>query len=496
MTSGFKGLPAFLLRRVVVLCLFVPALQADDLVGPEAAPEAKKEEPAAEVPASVQVFGKVVDDATGEPIEAFLTQAGHFDPKDPATVTWGYSETRNSSSNSFQAQVRWKEGWTARIVADGYVPQPVLAEAPEKERIEKVIRLKRGRVVRGRVLDHLGKPVKGASVFAARPHGMTLAGGQVVNSWDGQEDKSVRGVKTDAEGRFELPLTVAPEPAKPEAEAGEVDSASKTRTPAFAVSTPTFDAWPVPMPEGNVEAVVRLPAPTRVDIQFDIEGSDEEATVFLQSVMHEIPGWKGFEIIRNIKVKNKGHIEITSLPPGRYQFARSRMLHHGNIGQGSFLDRQFINLTEGESTDVSFVRATGARVSGAVSWDEEIKLTGVILSVRKVVPADAPESERIFPPVLDSRLLRAATTDTNESDKSKEVEIVGNRGLFLTERIPPGTYELHAQGYAPLTQDQLRRTGLIGPTVSAQVTITIPETGTVPSVKLKLEKPGGNKVKE
>ena len=184
MTSGFKGLPAFLLRRVVVLCLFVPALQADDLVGPEAAPEAKKEEPAAEVPASVQVFGKVVDDATGEPIEAFLTQAGHFDPKDPATVTWGYSETRNSSSNSFQAQVRWKEGWTARIVADGYVPQPVLAEAPEKERIEKVIRLKRGRVVRGRVLDHLGKPVKGASVFAARPHGMTLAGGQVVNSWD------------------------------------------------------------------------------------------------------------------------------------------------------------------------------------------------------------------------------------------------------------------------------------------------------------------------
>ena len=43
--------------------------------------------------------------------------------------------------------------------------QPVLSEAPPagKDRIETVIRLKKGRTVRGRVLDHLGKPVKDAS---------------------------------------------------------------------------------------------------------------------------------------------------------------------------------------------------------------------------------------------------------------------------------------------------------------------------------------------
>ena len=117
-----------------------------------------------------RLFGKVVDAETGKPVEAFITQAGKFDPKDPKNVTWGFSETRNTSGG-FRATIKWNEGWTARILADGYVPQPVLSEAPPagKARIETVIRLKKGRTVRGRVVDHLGKPVKDASVFAVRP---------------------------------------------------------------------------------------------------------------------------------------------------------------------------------------------------------------------------------------------------------------------------------------------------------------------------------------
>lgn len=457
-------------------------------------PAAKKEEAKPAIEGPVEVFGKVVDDATGKPIEGFVTQAGHFDPKDPSKVTWGFSETRQGKSSSFQAQVRWSEGWTARIIADGYIPQPVITEAPDKARIEKVIRMKKGRVIRGRVLDHLGKPVEGASVFAARPHGMTLAGGKAVQSFDGEEDASVRGTKTDAEGRFEFSLSIPPEPKKQAAEkpaeeepAAETPSA-QSKTPAFAISTPNLDAWPVPLPEGD-EAVVRLPAPPPVEIRYDIEGSDDEATVFVQSLMHDLESWKGFEIIRHLKVGNKGKIDVSSLPPGKYQFARSRMLHHGNIGQGSFLDRQFVTLTEGKPAEVSFVRATGARLSGSVSWDEEIKLTGVILSVRKVVPPDAPEKDRIFPECLDMRLLRVGVVDTRDKkDSPQKLEIEGNRGLFLTERIPPGTYEVHAEGYAPLTADQQRRTGIIGPTLTAQVKVTVPESGAVPSLKLELKK--------
>ena len=161
------------------------------------------------------------------------------------------------------------------------MPQPVLSEAPPagKDRIETVIRLKKGRTVRGRVLDHLGKPVKDASLFAVRPNGMTLAGGRAVNSFDGEEDRTVRGAKTDSEGRFELAVSVAPGQGRP---AGD-PPASAAATPGLAVSSPALDAWPVPLPEGDAEAVIRLPAPARVEIRYDIEGSDEEASVFLQS---------------------------------------------------------------------------------------------------------------------------------------------------------------------------------------------------------------------
>jgi hypothetical protein len=472
---------AFLCRRAALPLLpaaFVITLawctQAQSQPGDE------KDDQPADVPASVEVFGKVVDDETGKPVNGFIVQGGKFDPKDPKTVTWGYHETRGSSSD-FRSTIQWKEGWTARILADGYIPQPLLSEAPPagKDRIEKVIRLKKGRAVRGRVLDHLGKPVRGASVFALRPIHMTLAGGKAVNSFDGEEDKTVRGVKTDAQGRFELTLSVAAGEERP---AGD-PPASAAATPGLAVSSPALDAWPAPLPEGDQEAVIRLPPPTRVEIDYDIEGGEEEASVFLQLVMHEVEAWKGVEIMRQMPIKNQGHIELTSLPPGRYQFARSRSLRHGNIGQGMFLDRQFVEVAGDKTASVSFVRTTGARLTGSVEWEEGTKLTGVILSVRKATSPDAPETERLFPHLFDARLLRVSV---NADDKG-QAEIVGNRGLFLTERIPPGKYEVHAAGYAPLTPEQQFRTGMIGPTLTAQATVTVPESGKVPSLKLRLE---------
>jgi hypothetical protein len=460
---------------LVLACLWPTRAQSQPQDG------TKNDRPAA-TPQPVEVFGKVVDAETGEPVEAFITQAGKFDPKDPKNVTWGFSETR-TTSGGFSATIRWNEGWTARILADGYVPQPVLSEAPPagKDRMETVIRLKKGRTVRGRVLDYLGKPVKDASVFAARSSGMVLAGGRAVHSFDGEEDRTVRGVKTDSEGRFELAVSVAAGQSQP---AGD-PPATAGATPGLAVSSPALDAWPVPLPEGEAEVVVRLPSPTRVEIRYDIEGSDEEASVFLQSVMHDVDAWKGFEIVRKFPIRNRGRVELTSLPPGRYQFARSRMIPRGNVIEGVFLDRQYVEVVSEKTTPISFVRATGSRLTGSVEWDEGTKLTGVVLRVRKVASPDDPPSERHFRHLLDARLLRMSSNDGSQ----EKPEIVGNRGLFLTERIPPGTVEVHAEGYAPLTPEQQRSTGIVQPTLTAQATVSVPESGVVPSLKLKLKKP-------
>jgi hypothetical protein len=473
------AIDAFLVRSaapvaLVLACLWSTRAQVQPADG------TKNDRPAVP-PQLVEVFGKVVDAETGKPVEAFITQAGKFDPKDPKNVTWGFSETR-TASGGFSATIKWNEGWTARILADGYVPQPVLSEAPPpgKDRIETVIRLKKGRTIRGRVLDYLGKPVKDASLFAVRPNGITLAGGKAVHSFDGEEDRTVRGAKTDSEGRFELAVSVAAGERRP---AGDPQVAAG-HTPGLAVSTPALDAWPAPLPEGTAEAVIRLPPPTRVEIRYDIEGSDEEAPVFVQSVMHDVDAWKGFEIVRHLSIRNHGSIELTSLPPGRYQFARSRMIHHGNIGQGLFLDRQYVKVVSDKTTPVSFVRTTGTRLTGSVEWDDGTKLTGIIISVRRAGSPDDPLYERHFGHLFDARLLRVS----GNGGPREKPEIVGNRGLFLTERIPAGTYEVHAEGYAPLTPEQERRTGIVRATLTAQSTVTVPESGVVPSLKLELKK--------
>ena len=117
-----------------------------------------------------------------------------------------------------------------------------------------------------------------------------------------------------------------------------------------------------------------------------------------------------------------------------------------------------------KTTHISFVRTTGARLAGSVEWDEGTKLTGVILSVRKVASPDDPPSERLFPHLFDARLLRVSSNDGPQ----EKPDIVGNRGLFLTERIPPGTYEVHAEGYAPLTPEQERSTGIVRATLTAK----------------------------
>ena len=151
--------------------------------------------PAAEAPVNktVTIRGTVVDDETGEPIGRLITQAGKFDPADPTKVTWGYSEGRSSARDgSFSTTVRWAEGWTARILADGYVPQPVITAAPpaDKDEIEVTIRLKRGRLVRGRGARSRGQAGEGAAVFAIGPTGLNLAAGQ---AWTSLGRKGRRG---------------------------------------------------------------------------------------------------------------------------------------------------------------------------------------------------------------------------------------------------------------------------------------------------------------
>jgi beta-lactamase regulating signal transducer with metallopeptidase domain len=396
---------------------------------------------------TVTVRGKAVDDETGEPVSPIIVQAGKFDPADPTKVTWGFSESRSGATDgSFSATVRWAEGWTARILAAGYAPQPVLQAAPPagKNEIEVVIRLKRGRLVRGRVLDSKGQPVQGAAVFAIGPTGLNLAGGKAWTSW-GEPDPAPKPVLTDEAGRFELP-------------AGEAQR--------LAVSCSLIDAWQSPIAEEG-ETAIRLTEAAHVEIQFDIEGAAKESEIFFQLLTDVTPGFNGLRCEHTRKITNGGKLILPALPPGKYQFCRQVMNRLSEVGIGAMLERQFVELKSGQTHTISFVRPKGARVRGKVISPPGVQLMGILVSI-------------------ESETAKKGPFDNNEWTTTFASQTAGEDGSFLTERISPGTYVLKAEAYIPLTPEQRVRTGIIGPTYRAVAKIDVPDSGelVVPGLSL------------
>ena len=397
---------------------------------------------------TVTVRGTVVDDETGKPIERLITQAGKFDPAVPAKVTWGYSEGRSSARDgSVSTTVRWAEGWTARILADGYIPQPVISTAPpaDKSEIVVTIRLKRGRAVQGEVLDHAGKPVKAASVFAIGPTGLNLAAGKAWSSW-GEPNDEARPVLTDEAGRFELPAGAAK---------------------ALAVSYPGFDAWPVPIP-AEAQVVVHLPKPARVDVEFNVEGAPREGTLFYQLLSHLTPEFAGLQSSRTLPIANGGVLSLPALPPGKYQICRQVMNRLGDVGIGAMVDREFFELEAGETRSIRWVREKGARLRGKVILPKDVKLSGIMVSVM------SEKAER--DPFEKHEWQTTHASQTTAAD-----------GSFVTERIAKGRYRLVASAYTPLTDTQRMSTGLVGPAFQVETTIDVPASGelAVPDLELR-----------
>ena len=162
---------------------------------------------------------------------------------------------------------------------------------------------------------------------------------------------------------------------------------------------------------------------------------DKESTIFYQLLTQGRPEFAGVRLERDVKIANPGKLSLAAMPPGRYQLCRRVTNDLGEIGIGAMLEREFFELTAGETRAISFVRANGVRVRGRITWPAGTKLRGIVISVLSEKAEKSP-------------------FDEHEWTTTYAAQTAAADGTFLTERIAPGRYLLVAEAFTPLTPDQ------------------------------------------
>ena len=407
---------------------------------------------------SIAISGRVLDEATGKPVPNFSIQGGYVDAKDPAKITWGYWMMSGGSrpNGDFSANLNWSTGGRARILAGGYVSQPILTELPKDGGTAitgLVIRLKRGRQVSGHVLDHAGKPVKDAGVYVVLPSLGNITGGKA-RDHDGAEDKKAGRVATDADGAFTV--------------TGIGEDAQR-----IAISCAAVDLWVVTVPKGDAgvdNLEVRLPQPGKLVVHYDIAGAPDKAGLFIQYHTWETPGWSGVQNNRHDPIQQHVETVLDNLPPGDYTIDRTKPLGLKH-NKEAWLDRRNVKVESGKTTVTDFVRPKGAPITG------------------QVVGLDQGEVAKAKPTRVDVRVV-SAKEDRSYPPKFDEVGMEPGEkpmdGKFTTERIPPGQYKVRVEVYIPETETQRRSTGIVPPGFEGEALVTVPEQGLPEPVKIQL----------
>ena len=435
---------------------------------PKAATPAEPAKTVAKPENSTTVNGQVVDDETGRPIESFIYQGGRVDDKAPAKIRWGYFESRAmpvQPEGKLDATIDWNDEWRWRIVAPGYLPQPILDKPPAagvQTITDHKVRLKRGRNVAGRVLNHDGTPAAGAAVFLVGPLFAWIGQGKAL--WDDcgptlLEDNRITRTTADSEGRFTL-------------------SGGGSGAEAIAVSTPRLDAWAVPVPDSAAAAkgpefTVKLPAPGRLILRYDIPGGPPEVKAWLSLQRSKMPGWNQVSYVREPRIANGGQVVLDDLPPGKYYLARVKP------GQGWYCDHRDVTVESGKTATSDFARRRGTFVEGRVVGMKEEMFADR--------PADRATSRRLPSACVPRRkiIVRSVTGDTDRMVYDA-VDFDAD-GKFKTDLLLPGQYEITAEWYVPEKYWNMMYTGLRGPDCSGRAVVTVPENGPPPQVTIELQ---------
>jgi hypothetical protein len=281
--------------------------------------------------------GRVLDAETREPLSActvtLIDLADHDDVHPPEKR---FAELEDGV---FAIQPPEARRLSVRVRAEGYAlarreiswPRPAeIARDPANERLEFL--LERGSAVRGRVIDaETGAPLAEALVFSETDAHVS----QVPNSLDAVP-AGLRGVRTDADGRFELPhLSTGRQILR---------AMYAQRAPAWSAS---FDHAPwLPTPElvialgagGSIEGVVRR------------ANGEPWASSLVIATRFDFEGQHPCGLFASASSDGNGAFALPRLPSGHYL-----LLHLGGVTNQRARPRDFVQ-----------VRVESGRVTRAV----------------------------------------------------------------------------------------------------------------------------------
>ncbi len=265
--------------------------------------------------------------------------------------------------------------------------------------------------VRGRVVDHEGEPVTGATVYLAGSQALEW---ERIEAWQGKPP-SVSGptAQTGPQGGFALGVAGTP----------------KNR---LVIASPSLAVWVVPLPEPGTEPTIRLPVPATLRIRCDIPGADGQAQFHLHLKTWQMEGWKGLTDGRqyvSVPVPNPGQIVLSNLTPGTYDLARKKNVRVGDYGMGLFCNARDVTLDGGQTVEAALVRGAGQPILGQVVGLKGTDVAGAFLFVKTAAATGDPRKERGL------HLFDVLTCDVE--------------GQFKTETLPPGDYTVVAEAYGP-----------------------------------------------
>jgi hypothetical protein len=386
--------------------------------------------------------GHVVDDETGEPVTDFRVQLGMASPQKPEEISWSQEfhgpVLRQPGFFSLQSIKKGKT-W-ARVLADGYLPQPVTAEpvVSPVHITDLVVRLKRGGELRGIVRNHAGRAVAGARVFLATEQSLDLT--------DGNPGQTFRGSTaiTDAEGRFTL------------------RGVGGTEQKVVVLSADGLQIWIAPKAETGQELKITLPEPATLIVRYDIPDDAPKTQLRLQLKTWELSSMKGVTFVQQPTVTNQGQVVLTDLAPGTYDLTRTKMLRVGTEAHGQFYGRSTVVLQAAQTQQVDFVRTTGFPVRGEVVGLTDANASGAFIYVRSAEATGDPRKlQELMLPLFD-------------------VTMCDQAGL------EPGTYTIVVEAFIPEPPSHTIDTGIRLPDYIGTAKVTVSAVTPPEPVKIDL----------